>query len=1773
MGTLTSPLCLFLLVFLSHIPPLLCFSDTYHYEIKENSGPQTYVGKIKTKPGFTYHFNDDPIEFNLDPDTGVILTTDVPVDRESRSVYNLVILSSSPTYPIEVIIHVLDVNDNWPFWPAYINANISFSESAPIGTKVIIDNAIDLDSGTLQYRIESVSDLLVNSAYLTASALPFKLNYNSSTSFLHLEVAEKLDREVQSNYLVNLTAFDEDNQFSSAIFNIRVLDSNDNPPIFDHSDYSVSLNESMGKDVSILQVRATDADEENNDNSRISYYLNSDDFKIDPNTGVIYTAHDGPIICGTTSEKMDKDYWRVCVFTVFAHDYGVPRQDGRTYVTAKIYDSNNNAPTIKFRYFSKSDFANVDENAINGSVVAAVFVVDFDPGLNGQTWLEVASGNELGHFRLESIGNSHIIRVNGVLDRENVPHYNLTIIAHDYGTPSKSSVSNLIIMVQDHNDHAPKFDRQVYETTIPENQKQIGSFVYTVQATDLDEGINSQIYYSLSGANSHYFKIDTTTGLITTDKFINREEIDFFELRITARDGGSNPKWAHALLKVKISDINDEIPSVELLPKYSFDNDTFQYKVELEEGLFLDLNLIVKDNDLGNNGSVDVQILFDYDGIFKVDQESMKLVSTDKMNFELHDSYNVVLLATDQAPDGQRLSSLTSIQIVIKDIDDELPMLFPFKHYSFISLNTWELSNNSLHKLQVKDIDYPTSVSFEIQTKDDIIKQLFQLTEFGEIRFKNNVNVRLLKNVPSILTFDVECLGCKANYNSTQMNIFLLNTDHNSIDQDLKIKRYYQFTIEEDRPIGSLVGQLNVDDRFRLFITEGDADGQFGMTSNRIETKKLLDREMIGSYKLKVVAIKANYFVLIDVDIDLIDVNDCEPYFNTPYYTTTINDNAPPMFVVHRLKAIDADMATKNSLIEYNLVENPFDLFTIERNELKLLRTIKETTNNWKQPTDIQMMKVRIRAVDKHISTDTSILNSRSCCCDKKCHLANELSLFVKVNHTQPANVRFVKKFHEIFISEAISINEQVFKLETRYTEDNSFVYSITSGNIQNSFGIFPSGYLYVRNGLDRETTDVYLLNIILHKANTNESVHVYDSCQLLIHIKDINDNKPIFDKIAYQFSVPENVSDNFFVGQVSASDKDMGLNSQIIFSIVKSYYSSFVEIDPYRGYIWTNREYDRENLSNFEIVVQAVDQSIDEDRFSSQVTVRIDILDINDNKPIFEVPSNITLLSKSNNNVFGEMLVSESFEVSFVLAHFKANDADFESKVVYKLHNAQNSSIVSLDPQTGVLSLVSKLDRETKDSYKFVIEAFDGKYNSFFNLKLIIEDVDDCQPVWVNFTNTEFSVTENISIGSEIMKFDAVDYDLGSNALFHFEIANYSGNQRVFDILNQKLVVVNHLDYEKAKFHYLNISLVETISHHVASTKTIKINLIDVNDCKPTFIQKSETEVVRVLENIDIGTKLLTLQAVDCDQNDVLTFEILSCNTHYHTHKNIYQKDHELQHKHDSNNCPLKLNTKTGEIININNLDREVIESINLKLSVRDSVGHADKMNVIFLIDDINDESPMFVSPTKIVITRDLIKPNMVIGSVKAIDLDLGLNSAISYKLESTQYEEYLQLDRYSGIFKTKKSLDSLLYHDLYVNVSAVDGGGLSTTDTIHFILRPNFPYLESINIQVDIYENEPIGTQVTKLKCHSHDSSCQFHLVNATDRNFLVDSSTGIIMTVDLIDREMLEKRLLQVLVISQLNLQLIEVKFADIPCCMNKLTFCLIVPKGAHQHPRSE
>lgn len=493
--------------------------------VTEGRPKGTKVGSIPIKPGFTYRFNEPPREFTLDGNTGEI-KTNVVLDREElkNDRYDLVVLSSQPTYPIEVRIVVLDVNDNSPEFPEAAIA-VSFSESAAPGTRLLLDAATDKDSG-----INGVSEdyKIIAGNKDEKFRLVVTGNPSGDTTYLHLETTGKLDRENQGFYILNISAKDGGNppRYGYLQVNVTILDVNDNPPIFDHSDYTVSLNESVPPGTPVLQVMATDNDL--GDNAKITYYLADTEhqFTVDPETGTISTTEqlECPQQNCPQTIKPSASCPKSCVFTVFARDHGTPRQDGRTYVTVNLVDANDHDPQIRFRYFpSTAGFATVDENAVNGSVVAAVSVVDIDEGLNGETKVRIVSGNEKNHFRLDYTPSFDIVRVNGVLDREEISKYNLTVVATDKGNPPRTATAFLIIHVNDVNDHEPVFGKSEYSAILSELAPP-GTYVAGITATDEDSGVNAQIFYAFISGNEHqWFDINPESGLITTRAVLDRE--------------------------------------------------------------------------------------------------------------------------------------------------------------------------------------------------------------------------------------------------------------------------------------------------------------------------------------------------------------------------------------------------------------------------------------------------------------------------------------------------------------------------------------------------------------------------------------------------------------------------------------------------------------------------------------------------------------------------------------------------------------------------------------------------------------------------------------------------------------------------------------------------------------------------------------------------------------------------------------------------------------------------------------------------------------------------------------------------------------------------------------------------------------------------------------------------------------------------------------------------------------------------------------------------
>ncbi|XP_052471560.1 protocadherin alpha-3 isoform X20 [Carassius gibelio] len=331
-----------------------------------------------------------------------------------------------------------------------------------------------------------------------------------------------------------------------------------------------------------------------------------------------------------------------------------------------VFDINDNAPAFQTSITN----LNVSESAIPGERFPLPSAFDADVGSNSVKSYKLSS-NE--HFSLDVQGGgdqsvSAELVLQKALDREKQSVIKLTLTAVDGGKPPKSGTTEIIVNVVDVNDNIPVFSKSLYKSKVTENAAR-GTHVITVQAIDLDEGVNGEIIYSIINHNNDKnvdaFSINSETGEITVKKDVDYEQKNAIELRVQAKDRGYPPKAAHCKVLVEVMDVNDNIPEISVTSLVS----TVKEDAPIDTMVGM---ITVADNDAGKNGQVTLKI--QGSAPFRV-QNSYKnyytLVVNGPLDRERASEYNVTITATDEGTPP--LSSTSVITIHVSDVNDNAP--------------------------------------------------------------------------------------------------------------------------------------------------------------------------------------------------------------------------------------------------------------------------------------------------------------------------------------------------------------------------------------------------------------------------------------------------------------------------------------------------------------------------------------------------------------------------------------------------------------------------------------------------------------------------------------------------------------------------------------------------------------------------------------------------------------------------------------------------------------------------------------------------------------------------------------------------------------------------------------------------------------------------------------------------------------------------------------------------------------------------------------------
>lgn len=229
----------------------------------------------------------------------------------------------------------------------------------------------------------------------------------------------------------------------------------------------------------------------------------------------------------------------------------------------------------------------------------------------------------------------------------------------------------------------------------------------------------------------------------------------------------------------------------------------------------------------------------------------------------------------------------------------------------------------------------------------------------------------------------------------------------------------------------------------------------------------------------------------------------------------------------------------------------------------------------------------------------------------------------------------------------------------------------------ENVFAIHPrTGTVVTNINLDRETSGIYKLPIYVLETERTASSTVGKSLfavtTLIITITDVNDNAPEFSLgSCYPLTIPEN-NNKSVIHTVRASDKDLGKNGQVTYSIVNGNFENKFSIDMITGEL-TAGSLDRELYSRYYLNIAAQDGGSPTMKSFCNITVLVE--DQNDNNPKFD-------LSK----YFAAVPEDAAVDTSVLQVHALDADTGLNSKLIYSLAN-ESQWLFHIDNKTGVIT------------------------------------------------------------------------------------------------------------------------------------------------------------------------------------------------------------------------------------------------------------------------------------------------------------------------------------------------------------------------------------------------------------------------------------------------------------------------------------------------------
>ncbi|XP_051559265.1 protocadherin Fat 1a [Myxocyprinus asiaticus] len=1467
-------------------------------------------------------------------------------------------------------------------------------------------------------------------------------------------VAQALDAEQKSHYNLTVDATDGTRSVSTQVL-IKVIDTNNHRPQFSQPKYEVNVPEDTAPEREVLRITATDQDEKN----KLTFtLLSSTDpfslrkFRLDPGTGVLYTA-----------ERLDHETMQQHTLTVMVRDQDIPVKRNLVRVIVNVQDTNDNAP-----WFSGSPYVGrVFESAAVGSAVLQVMALDKDKGQNAEIVYSIESGNVANSFAIDPVLGT--ITVAKELDRSNKNQFELTVKASDRGTPPLSATAVVAITVTVSDNAIPKFTEKEFSAEVSETALP-GTFVSLVTATS-----QSSVFYQIKDGNMNgAFDVNPNSGVVVTHSVLDYETMPSYKLTVQ----GTNMAGlaSNTTLLIHLKDENDNAPA--------FSQDEFTGMVS--ESSPVNSVVLTKDNtplvihafdyDHDANSRLVYQIVEPFaHNYFAIDSSTGAIRTISELDYEQKSLFRFSVQVHDMGIPRHFAEKSANVTIEIIDINDcppqfsrdlyETTVLLPtYKGVEVIKVNATDADSGPNARLFYSIIEGNIGEKFKMDAVTGVItiQNVTQLRSRYELRVRVSdgrfsktalVKINVRENKESTLRFTQETYKAFVQENSLEKKtLAVIAAVGNQVNEPLF------YTI------------LNPDKRFQISHTSGV------LSSTGIP----FDREEQGVFDIVVEVTredKSTDIAHVLVTIIIEDANDNPPVFVNLPYRALLQVDTEVGHVITQVTAVDADI-DRNAGISYHLQQLNEYIQISTDGEISLKKKLEKDSLN-------TVLSITVVARDGgEISLSSTV----------------QVPIMV-VNKAMPV---FEKAFYSLEIPENIPLLTPVIHIQANGSEGPRIVYTVTEGDPLNQFSInFNTGVIQVVKTLDFETHPAYKLSVRATDSLTGAKAEVFVD----IIVEDINDNSPVFHHNMYNANLSEASVIGTSVLQVSASDADTGSNKVLFYQIVenKDKTSDYFSIDRDTGTIWTAHMLDHEEKTRHQLIIRAVDGGVP--ALSSDVTVLIDVTDLNDNAPVFL------------QNVY-ESTVSELAPRGHFVTQVQASDADISDsgRLEFSIISGNEGQNFAMDPNTGAIVISNHRKPHMESVYNLNVSVSDGVFRSSAIVKVNVINANFHNPTF-NQLDYVVELLENSPVGTFVAEAQATDDDSGTYGRLTFHIVNDIAKDKFSISENGEIFTLESFDRENALEKVIPISLIARDGGGKVGFCTVNVILTDINDNAPQF--RAADYKVNVASDVPRGTTILKIAASDMDEgsNADITYSI------------------EAEAENVEEN--FEIHQFSGVIVTKESLIGLENELYTFLVRAKDS-GNPTKSSVV----------PVYVR----ILAPEVPVPKLIESHYRfAIDEDLPLGSEIDViqaesdqpvfyslvkgnTLESNQDEVFV-VDPDSGSLKLEKKLDhesTKWYQLTFQAQSEYEGSKVVSSVDISIQVKDvndNRPHFESSPYEAFVVENLPGGTSVIQVKATDLDSGTNGQVVYNLDPNqesegiaelFAINSETGWITTLKELDRE---------------------------------------------------